>query len=186
MWFYNLMLRFCGYDYWQWVKLTTKLMIPTTVSCQHDSFQDTYDKDNPVPKSGYPKIDHVHPFKNQLRLAAFTMLNAGFSNGDQFQLRSQLQFRNQLRRYRSKVNGSLDISKIPDGEVKMALRTRIKDSSDAFNDFTVHAPNAYTGILDTGANWNAVNDPKLCVPGSVKKLEKPIILDGIASWWFKY
>ena len=181
MWFYNLMLRFSGYDYWQWVKLTTKSMIPTTVSCQLDSFQDTYDKDNPVPKSGYPKIDHVHPFKNRLELAAFTMLNAGFSNGDQFQLRSQLQFRNQLRRYRSKVNGSLDISKIPDGEVKMALRTRIKDSSDAFNDFTVHAPNAYTGILDTGASWNAVNDPKLCVPGSVKKLEKPSILDGIAG-----
>lgn len=98
MWFYNLMLRFCGYDYWQWIKLTTKLMIPTTVSCQHDSFQDTYDKDNPVPRSGCLQINKVHPFKNRLRLAAFTMLNAWFIDGNQFQLKSDLMFRNKLRR----------------------------------------------------------------------------------------
>jgi hypothetical protein len=87
-------------------------------------------------------------------------------------------FRNQLR---SKVNGSLDISKIPDGSVKMALRIQIKDSSDAFNNFMTHASNAYTRILDTGASWNAIYDSKLCVCDSVKKLEKPIVLDGIAG-----
>ena len=96
MWFYNLMLRFSGYDYWQWVKLTTKSMIPATVSCQNDSFQDTYDKDNPVPRSGRPQINKVHPFKNRLRLAAFTMLNAWFIDGNQFQLKSDLMFRNKL------------------------------------------------------------------------------------------
>ena len=181
MWFYNLMLRFNGYSYQQWVKINTKLVVPTTVSRHDDSFQDTYDKDNPVPRSCRPKPTQVHPIKRRLRLAAFAMLNAGLCNGDQFQLRSDLRLRKQLRCYRSKLNGSLDVTKIPDGNVKLALRTRIQESSDAFNDFTKCAPNAFTGIVDTGASWNAVNDPELCVPGSIRKLEKSITLDGIAG-----
>lgn len=39
----------------------------------------------------------------------------------------------------------------------------------------------FTGILNTGASWNAINNPKLCVPDLIRKLDKPIILDGIAG-----
>jgi hypothetical protein len=35
--------------------------------------------------------------------------------------------------------------------------------------------------LDTGASWNAINDPSLCIPGSIKPLKSPIVLDGIAG-----
>ena len=174
MWFYNLILKFNGFDFNHWIKLNYKPIVPPLFSSVV-----SYDKDNPPKprKCKAPRPDSLIRY----RLAAFAMLNAGLSEGELFSLKSDLQLRKQLRCFRSKVNGSLDISRIPDGNVKLALRTRIQEMSSAFNDLTREAPNAFTAILDTGASWNAINDPKLCVPGSIRKLENPIVLDGIAG-----
>jgi hypothetical protein len=174
MWFYNLVLKFNGFDFEQWTKLNSRPLVNPFFSSRR-----SFDKDNPDKprKCKAPKPNHYSRF----RLAAFALLNAGLSEGELFSLKSDLRLRKQLRCFRSKVNGSLDSSRIPDGEIKLALRSRIQDVSAAFNDLTREAPNAFTAILDTGASWNAINDPKLCVPGSIRKLEKPIVLDGIAG-----
>ncbi|MGL5917792.1 MAG: hypothetical protein ACRCYM_00920, partial [Cetobacterium sp.] len=174
MWFYNLVLKFNGFDYDQWIKMNFKPVVPPLFSSKV-----SFDKDNPH-KPRQHKGSKLS-YKLRLRLAAFAMLNAGLSEGELFSLKSDLQLRKQLRCFRCKTNGSLDVSRIPDGNIKIALRTRIQEISTAFNDLTREAPNAFTAILDTGASWNAINDPKLCVPGSVRKLEKPIVLDGIAG-----
>ena len=105
----------------------------------------------------------------------------GLGDGELFSLKSNLQLRRQLRCFRSKVDGSLDVTRLPDGPIKLALRSSIHQLSSDFSQLTKEAPNAFTGILDTGASWNAINDSKLCIPGSVHQLEKPIILDGIAG-----
>ena len=51
MWFYNLILKFCGYKYNQWTKATCKLIIPKEKVTWKDSFQDSFDKDNPVTRT---------------------------------------------------------------------------------------------------------------------------------------
>ncbi|MGL5500301.1 MAG: GAG-pre-integrase domain-containing protein, partial [Plesiomonas shigelloides] len=114
-------------------------------------------------------------------MAALSMLSLLANQADSIQLRSETALRKQLRKFRNKTNGSLDTNRIPDGEVKWALRTKIQHGAETFNDLLRNAPNSFTGILDTGASWNAINDPNLCDPKSIKLLETPIILDGIAG-----
>jgi hypothetical protein len=89
------------------------------------------------------------------------MMNAGLGDGELFSLKSDLQLRRQLQYFRSKVDGSLDVTRLPDKPIKLALRSSIHQLSSAFSQLTKEAPNAFTGILDTRASWNAVNDSKL-------------------------
>ena len=122
MWFYNLILKFNGFNFDHWIKLNYKPIVPPLFSSVV-----SYDKDNPPKprKCKAPKPDSLIRYW----LAAFAMLNAGLSEGELFSLKSDLQLRKQLRCFRSKANGSLDISRIPDGDVKLALRTRIQEVS---------------------------------------------------------
>ena len=39
MWFYNMLLKFSGYTYYQWSELNRKAVVPTLVSQDNDSFQ---------------------------------------------------------------------------------------------------------------------------------------------------
>lgn len=136
MWFYNLVLKFNGFDYDQWIKLNFKPVVPPLFSSKV-----SFDKDNPQ-KPRQHKGSKLS-YKLRLCLAAFAMLNAGLSEGELFSLKSDLQLRKQLRCFRSKINGSLDVSRIPDGNIKIALRSRIQEISTAFNDLTREAPNAF-------------------------------------------
>lgn len=49
MWFYNLVLKLSGYSYQEWKRLREQ---PILISLDQNSFQDSFDKDNPksVPK----------------------------------------------------------------------------------------------------------------------------------------
>ena len=116
MWFYNLVLKFNGFDYEQWIKLNYKPVVPPLFSSVV-----SYDKDNPH-KPRKRKASKPNSYL-RFRLAAFAMLNAGLTEGELFSLKSDLQLRKQLRCFRSKINGSLDVSRIPDGKIKIALRT---------------------------------------------------------------
>jgi hypothetical protein len=109
------------------------------------------------------------------------MMNVGLVDGELFSLKSNLQLRRQLQCFGSKVDGSLDVTQLPDRPIKLALRSSIHQLFSDFSQLTKEAPNAFTGILDTRASWNAINDSKLCIPGSVHQLEDHIILDGIAG-----
>jgi hypothetical protein len=109
------------------------------------------------------------------------MVNAGLGDGELFSLKGVLQLRIQLRYYRSKVDGSLDVTQLSDGPIKLAHRSNIHQLSFNFSQLTKEASNAFTGILDTRVSWNAINNPKFCIPGSIHQLEKLIIVDGIAG-----
>jgi hypothetical protein len=175
MWFYNLVLKSNGLGYEQWIRLNFKLVVP---SCLH--FQVSSNKDNP-PRPSKSKASGLNLFNRRFRLATFAIMNAGLGDGELFGLKSNLQLRRQLQCYRSKVDGSLDVAQLPDGSIKLAFRSSKHQLFSDFSQLTNEAPNAFAGILDTGASWNAINNPKLCIPGSVHQLEKPIILDDIAG-----
>ena len=100
---------------------------------------------------------------------------------DTFQLRADTALRKQLRPFRNRLNGCLDTNKIPAGSIRHALNMKVRESTEAFDEFTKHTPNSYSAVIDTGASWTAVPYKELCVPGSIKKLQDPIELDGIAG-----
>jgi hypothetical protein len=104
MWFYNLVLKFNGLGYEQWIKLNFKPVVP---SCLR--FRVSSDKDNP-PRPSKSKASGLDLLNRRFRLAAFAMMNAGLGDGELFSLKSDLQLRRQLRCFRSKVDGSLDVT----------------------------------------------------------------------------
>ena len=113
MWFYNLNLKAAGFDWQVWKKATIKEVIPTNpIDCL--SFQDTFDKDNPiqpVQKQNTPKLSKARPFRRLNLLAALGTLSSMYTYGNIFQLQSDLHLRQRLRRYRN-GSGGLDSNRI--------------------------------------------------------------------------
>ena len=183
MWFYNLILKFCGYKFNQWTKATCKLIIPKEKVTWKDSFQDSFDKDNPVTRTYQSSYDHraAHPFKRQLLLSSMMMLGSLIGHSDTFQLRADVALRKELRSFRSKLNGGLDTNRVAAGPLRHALNMKIQETDQTFKEFTKYNPNTHSAVIDTGASWTAVPNKELCVPGSIRKLEAPIELDGIAG-----
>ena len=166
----------CGYKYNQWTKATCKLIIPKEKVAWKDSFQDSFDKDNPVTRtyrSSYARRT-AHPFKRQLLLSSMMMLGSLIGHSDTFQLRADVALRKELRSFRSKLNGRLDTNRVAAGPLHHALNMKIQESDQTFKEFTKYNPNTHSAVIDTGASWTAVPNKELCVPGSIRKLEAPI------------
>jgi hypothetical protein len=119
MWFYNMLLKWSGYSYKQWIKLKEK---PVLFSVDQDTFKDSFDKDNPEVQSKQP----VSVITWYSRLTALAMLTTFVTQVDSIQLQSETSLWKQLQKFCNKMNGSLDINCIPDGEIKWTLRTKIQ------------------------------------------------------------
>jgi hypothetical protein len=171
MWFYNMLLKLNGYTCKQWIRLKEKTILSTLSQV---TFQTSFDKDNPDVKTKQPSSLCM----KYSRIAALAMMNLAGAQGDFIQLQSETQLRKKLQKFCNTMNGSFDINCIPDGEVKWPLCTNLKiqNSANSFNDLIRNAPDSYTGILDTGTNWNAINNPSLCIPNSIKLLDTPSFL----------
>ena len=109
------------------------------------------------------------------------MLGSVVGQADTFQLQSDLELRKQLRQYRtSDLNGGIDTNLINPSD-RHALTLKLQAQDDVFQQFTQNNPNTYSVVLDSGASCTAINNANMLVDGSLRKLDKPFMLDGIAG-----
>ena len=179
MWFYNLNLKAAGFDWQVWKKATIKEVIPTNpIDCL--SFQDTFDKDNPiqpVQKQNTPKLSKARPFRRLNLLAALGTLSSMYTYGNIFQLQSDLHLRQRLRRYRN-GSGGLDSNRIKPGDM-CALQAKIKEDENLFTAVTKSNKEIVSAIVDTGCSFHMTNNIGLLDPSTITTLTTPIEVDGI-------
>ena len=181
MWFYNIHLKLAGFTWALWSKATRKLVIPNQlVDCL--TFEDSFDKDNPVvPLSKEPKQRHAptRRLKSLSSLAALATISSMFERHNMFQLQSDLLLRQRLRKSRN-CFGGLDSNKIKPGDL-CALQAKLQSDDELFSAVTQNNPNIVSSICDTGSSFNVTGNSNLIKPGTMVKLDKPIELDGIAG-----
>ena len=181
MWFYNFFLKVGGFTWSQWMLVTTKLIIPRFNDGWQDSFQDSFDKDNPVQPHHRSRSAPAQPpsLKRSMLMVTFAMLNSVLGNSQGFQLRSESTFRNRLRKYRG-YNGQLETTNLSGGDL-FALQQRVKASQEMFSAAIDGSKDAHSAVVDTGCSCSATNDPNDAIPGTLRKLDEPIELGGIAG-----
>ena len=183
MWFYNFHLKCGGTNWINWTIKTCKRVFPT-------SFADIRLKDsyNGPPIATPPKLmiaaaratsPKMVRHKAKL-LAALTMLGTVAGQRETFLLQSDVQLRQNLRKYRLPNTGALGTNRL-NPKVRRALLQQMQDQDDIFQEISKNEPNTYSTIIDTGASASCVNDRNILVPGSLRRLQKPIKLDGIAG-----
>ena len=181
MWFYNIHLKLAGFTWQMWSKATTKQVLPTDPQdCL--SFQDTFDKDNPIkPVKKKPKSKRTPRIskRSAALLTAMATLSSVFQQGRLFQLQSDMTLRRHLRRYRN-CFGGLDSNKIRNGHAA-ALMAKIQDDEELFSAVTGNNEDFISTIVDTGSSFCITGSKSLIVPGTLHKIDKPIEVDGIAS-----
>ena len=64
---------------------------------------------------------------------------------------------------------------------RVALTATLQQKNDSFKRFTDHNPHVHSAIVDSGASGCCANDFSLILPGTLRKLDKPIPLEGIAG-----
>ena len=181
MWFYNIHLKLAGFTWQLWSKATTKQVLPNDPKdCL--SFQDTFDKDNPVkpikkkPKSvPSPRVSKRTAFL----LTAMATLSSVFQQGKIFQLQSDMTLRRHMRRYRN-CHGGLDTNRIRSGHAA-ALMAKIQDDEELFSSVTGNNEDFISTIVDTGSSFSITGSKSIILPGTLRKLDKPLEVDGIAS-----
>ena len=184
MMFYNLMLALHCISWDQWNQIQTKLVCPTLDEIRsHDTFQDSFDKDDPQPRYIKPSAERRQkrartPYKRML-LAALTALNSTVHGHHTFELQSQSQLTNALRKHRC-FQGMLRTDRIGDSNLK-ALQQVIALSNDNFQAALGQSDNALDIIIDSGASFTCGKSEDDFVPGTLKKLPKPLPLGGIAG-----
>ncbi len=102
-----------------------------------------------------------------------------FSCSQAFQLKSDLQFEQQMKPHIG-PQGGLQTDQLSPSNLKI-LNAQLKVTDFAFKEHTKACPDTFSSILDSGASWHAVNKISMCKPGSLRKLATPIILNGIAG-----
>ena len=182
MWFYNIHLKLAGHTWSTWSKATHKLVIPNQLEdCL--TFEDSFDKDNPVvPLCKEPKLTSApkRSFKSLAALTALATLSSMFEHHNgMFQLQSDLLLRKRLRKSRN-CFGGLDSYRIKPGD-RCALQAKLQSDDELFSAVTKNNPNIVSSIGDTGSSFNVTNNPNLIVPGTLVKLDQPIELDGIVG-----
>ena len=181
MWFYNIHLKLAGFTWTLWSRATHKLVIPNQL-VDHLTFEDSFDRDNPVTplsKEPKPKPAPKSRFKSLAALTALATLSSMFESHNMFQLQSDRLLRQRLRKSRNCLGG-LDSNKIKPGD-RCALQAKLQSDDELFSAVTKNDPNIVSAIDDTGSSFNVTNNPNLIEPGTLVKLDQPIELDGIAG-----
>jgi hypothetical protein len=96
------------------------------------------------------------------------------------ELQSELQYAQRLRRLRSCL-GNLDTHKLTPVD-RVHLHHGINIANQTFsNSLADHSSAVVTGVVDNGASHGASNCFHDCDPASIRRLSKPISLDGIIA-----
>ena len=115
----------------------------------------------------------------KLLLIGMTMMGQISGQANAFQLSSDLAQQHRMQKYRN-PKGGINISNITPGDL-VALNTTLKRQDDTFKTLTNNNPNIISTVVDTGASWHVSKYPRLCIPGSLRRLDQPIPLEGIAG-----
>ena len=83
--------------------------------------------------------------------------------------------------------GGLDTKQIKPHHMA-ALKSKLVADSNLFSAVTKDHPDIVASIADTGSSFNIGNQKNLFIPGSLVKLDSPVVLDGITGdceVWYK-
>ena len=183
MWFYNLFLKVGGFSFNQWSKATTKQWCkPVSINATwNEAFVDSYDRDNPIKPHRRPRV-RVPPPKRTLPhklIMLLSLFSHHASAGDNFQLQSEHISQQQLRQYRG-FQGQLNTCKLSIGDLH-SVQSRVKAANDLFHAATGGTNHAFSSIADTGCSHTCSPEKLDFIPGTLKKLDQPISLGGIAG-----
>ena len=175
--FYNMFLAFAGHTFEQWSIRATKLVVPHFKQALSGSIlADTYPE---RPPRKPPNLTHKSRLAKATSLLLFSALS-GSVTACPFQLKSELQFTQHLRKYRTFL-GNLDTQKLTPID-RVHLHQRINITNQGFTkSLGDHSSTVVTGIVDTGASHGASNCFEHCDPNSIRRLSTPINLGGIAG-----
>ena len=175
MWFYNWILRLQGVRWPNWVQCRSKQPLPTAAS--DFSLNDSYSTDPPPTKW---KRKKSVPSSRQRLLLMFGLINSvALGSASPFELSSDLSHLSTLRRMRS-CQGELRTNKLNNHDLAIVQR-HLRESGDQFLHAIGHNNNVFSAIVDTGCSHSATNTFSDVDPQSIRKLDKPITLDGIAG-----
>ena len=175
--FYNMFLCLAGHTWDGWSCRVTKLAVPTP-SEGAPTLTDTYSTRPPrkPPNRTAPTQSRLSKASSLLLFGAL----CGAVSASPFELKSELQQTQRLRRLRSCL-GNLDTNKLTPVD-RVHLHHRINIANQTFsNSLADHSSVVVTGVVDSGASHGASNCFHDCDPASIRRLSKPISLDGIAG-----
>ena len=186
MMFYGLVLKSMGLVWTQWNRVCTKLVMLDQFPWSLDSFQDSYDPDNPAPPPIKPRKLRQGRWttKNrnkQLLLTAFLALSriSQACHHQPFNLKSESQLQQTLRSYRA-YTGVLQTDHVPELALQH-LQQVIKLSHESFISALGGNKGVITLTVDTGASFSCTNNKADIKPGTLVQLAKPVTLGGIAG-----
>ena len=176
MWFYNMLLKVIGCSYDNWSQAVTKDLLP---GLEGSAFKDSFDKDNPT-KQAIRTTQATRSRRLKL-LSTMLLFTQTATSTSVMELSSSKQLQQCVRKCRSSVDGSVNLSNITNKEALCALKMQWQTNTQTFQSLTAEVKGALTGIVDTGATLCAVPDENLCKPGSIHTLPEPRMLDGISG-----
>ena len=177
--FYNMFLCSAGHTWSAWSTRVTKLVLPRfKEGLRSPLLVDTYPERPPAkPPRAVTRSSHSRARATAALL--FTAISSTVA-AHPFELKSELQFTQRLRQYRSCL-GHLQTNKLTPID-RVHLHERINISTLEFNQsVSDHSSDIVTGVVDSGASHGASNRFEDCDPKTIKRLSEPITLDGIAG-----
>ncbi len=148
-----------------------------------DSYSSPPSPSPPVKKESKSKSTLPRVKSKKLVMTILTAL-ATIGSSNPFELKSGGVLRRDLRRFQGPCGG-LDSNKLCNHPKKhQALLTRLQEDNQIFKDTIKDSKvNISSAVLDSGASFTAItrSDLHLVIKGSWRRLDDPIILDGIAG-----
>jgi len=133
----------------------------------------------PIPPA-HPKFDRYCGRLPRLPLlVALGALNTAATGAHLFNLSSDLHFNSTLQRCRS-YKGELQSFKLSESD-RLHLQQKLRHSAALFNASTNNNDDVFSAIIDSGSSYSGTNTFSDVIPSSVRRLEQPINLQGIAG-----
>ena len=209
MWFYSMHLRTYGISWMTWVRSTYKLInpcltfndfkwpvlilphckfkdLPLLASCLWSRLMaDTYSPQTDKPQAAKAKPAKQGSLSQTQRLVLSTLASlTAIQSSHPLQLRSDRQFHQRLRKFKSPVGG-LNTNKLrtstSKSSVYTALLSKLQADTYLFQDAIPDGLQIDSCVVDSGASFTSVNNQKFVVPGTLQKIEDPIEVDGIVN-----
>lgn len=167
-------LKFGGLTWDEWTRHTSKLVFPSHLF--DFSLRDIYPSPSVTPR-WQRKPAPTYDRKRLLTLLG--VLSASVTQAHPFALCSDVEHRQALRQYRSYV-GDLKTNSLSNQDLTV-LQRQLRSSGKLFQDLTKQSPHVFTCIVDSGCSYSATNTFTDVDPTTLRKLQTPITLGGIAG-----
>jgi hypothetical protein len=176
-WFYNMRLKLSSFTWETWSRYTSKLLtLPTIWDIR---LHDVYYRPPVVPTWKRPRTRSSPTSERRQLLAVMGLISSSLTQVQPFALCADVAFRRDLRCYRSGV-GDLQTSALNTKDLSV-LHRQLRSSGLVFQELTTNNPHAFTCIVDSGCSHSATNSFADVDPTTIRELNEPIVLGGIAG-----